>query len=154
VLDEAVAVARSQREQLVDVEPVPIGEETVDSAHADDARPGVCAGARRPGADLPEALDRDGRALERAAKMGERCVGGRRDAVTGGEVVHAEARMRPCPQRHGVLVALEEIGGKRPHVRAGQERVPVRLERAPVCGEHRSSIAAGEADPGLGARAG
>ena len=71
-----------------------------------------------------------------------------------GEVVHCEPFVALRPQRNGVLLGVEEISGICPHVRAGQEDVAVRLERAFVRGEYRIPIATGEADTGLGAGAG
>jgi hypothetical protein len=81
--------------------------------------------------------------------MGKGRLGGPLDAVAGGEVVHAESLVSPRPQRNGVLVSVEEIGRKRPHVGTGQEGVAVRLQRALVCREHRGAVAVGEADAGL-----
>ena len=60
VLDEPVTVERTKREELLGVEPLLIGEETVNRAHTDDPRPRPGAGPRRPGADLAEPLEGDG----------------------------------------------------------------------------------------------
>jgi hypothetical protein len=58
------------------------------------------------------------------------------------------------PEWDRIFPAVEKISRKRPHVGAGQKDVTVRLERALVGGEHRGTVAAGEADAGLGAGVG
>src|SRR5207247_11143351 len=52
ILYEPVAVALTEGEKLLDVESLRIGQEAVDCAYADHARPCPGAGACRSGADL------------------------------------------------------------------------------------------------------
>ena len=137
-----------------DVEPVRIGEQPVDRAHADDAGARACGGERHPGADLAEALDRDRGAVELSAAVGERGLGGGLDAVAGGEVVHVDALVALRPQRRRALQRVREVGRRRAHVGPGEEDVAVGLERAPVRGHDVLARAAREPHARLGAGVG
>src|SRR5262249_12464962 len=152
VLDEPVTVERAKREELLDVEPLLIGEETVNRTHTDDPRPRPGAGPRRPGADLAEPLEGDSCPREATTQLGKRSLRRCLDTVPGGEVVHSQPLVASRPQRKRIFGAVEEIGRKRPHVGAGQEDAGVWLQRALVRGQHRRPVAASETDAGLGAR--
>jgi hypothetical protein len=74
-------VTPAERNERLDVEPIRIGEQTIDGAHPHNPRPRPSARTRRPGAHLAESLDRDSRALEGAPELRERRLGGRLDTV-------------------------------------------------------------------------
>src|SRR5262249_52365186 len=83
VLDKPLAVAPAQLEELVDVEPGRVREETVDGAHPDETCSRPYAGTRRPGSHLSEAFDREGRTCQAPAEVAESCFGSRLDPVPG-----------------------------------------------------------------------
>src|SRR5262245_33042208 len=110
VLDKTVAVAGPELEQLLEVEPVGIGEKAVGGTDGHNPRPRPGARPRGPGADLAEALDRTPRASERVTEMAKTRLCGRLHAVTGRQVVHSEPLVRLGPERKRILVAFEEVG--------------------------------------------
>jgi hypothetical protein len=152
VLDESVAVAVTQREQLLEAQTFGLGEETIKCAHCNETCAGPCAGIRRPRADLAEPFDGNGRSFEAAAEVAESGLGCRLHAVPCGQVVHPQSLVRPPPKRKRIVVAVEKIGRRRPHVGTGQEDVAVWLQRALVRSEHSGPVPAAEANAGLCAR--
>ena len=97
MIDEAIAVTGTQRDQLLDRESVGVCEQPGERADGDDPGSSTLERSRGARAHLPKALDRNARADQRALEVRERRLRGRFDAVTGRKIVHPQPLMHPRP---------------------------------------------------------